>query len=154
MTVLERFISMQLPLFRLHAELAALPSPRMRFAQRVQSISGLSFNSVMAILTGSKHYASPGIDVQKKIAEAFNSSIKDLFPSEKGRGGSLAYRYTLESRKQEELNQFVKLLSAVTHRSERTVKQWMKIGRIPHSVNRHNIAVALGVPIQTLFPSD
>lgn len=154
MTVFAKFMSMQLPLFDLYNELAALPSPRMRFAQRVQSISGLSFNSVMAMLSDSAHYATPSIDIQKKIAEAFNSSVDELFPSIKNKSGSLAYRYNLESRKQEELNQLVQVLSSATYRSERTVKQWMKIRRIPHSINRHKIAVALGVPIQKLFPSE
>lgn len=154
MTVLEKFIQMQLPLFELYDRLAALPSPRMRFAQRLQYISGLSLSSVMVMLSSSDHYNTPHIDIQNKIAVTFKSTVDELFPSIREKSGSLAYRYYLESGKQVELNQMIDLIASVTYRSKRTVHQWMKDKRIPHSISKHRIASVLGVPIHKLFPTE
>lgn len=151
--VLELLIRRQLSIFEIYAKLVEMPSPRMRLVLRLQSISGLSFYSVMAILSGSKYY-TPHIDIQKKIAGAFASSIEELFPSTKDRPGSLAYRYSLESGKQVELVQFIELIASSTHRSVRTVRQWMKEQRIPHTISKQQLATVIGVPIHKLFPSE
>ena len=137
-------------LFQIADELAELPTPRQRFFEFIVSASGLSPNTVRRILCATRSGTNPQSSTRVKISEAIGEPVDVLFPKDRCQEGSLVWEYYDHSNKHIEYAQFIEILRVSTDKEESTVRGWLSKRRVPES-NRKRIAVALKLPIETLF---
>ena len=154
MNTLEKYLRMPLSLYEIGDVLTNLPTPRRRLFNIIVAVSGLTPNTVRMILSPTPGGYMPPPEIRSKIAKALKRDVDILFPEDRRQSGSLFELYSGLPAKKIELHQFIDLLSRSTRAAPKTVHKWLRQNKVPKKGSRIDIARAIGVPINQLFPDE